>query len=179
MSIAVREYTDAAQMIADAKARRAMFYSPQPEVQGKPAPRAIGTRVMAERHDYPRKPASIRDAIIIRDWLDTAEPAVVAPASYRQVISLVCALYGVTMPDLVGPSRSASVALPRMIAFWVMRNHIKMTLPDIGRRLGDRDHTTVMSGLRKIDRLLADGRHDLRMAIDSIIASIPRQGDRQ
>lgn len=157
MSVAVREYTDASQLIADAKARRAMFYAPptKPRPKLSPVPRSIGARVMAAPHDYPRKPASIRQAIIIRDWLDTAVPASIMPASWRKALAIVSGYTGVTETDIKSERRQAKLVEARQIAFYVLRTVTTYSYPRIGEICGGRDHTTVLHGCAKVEARLA------------------------
>lgn len=55
--------------------------------------------------------------------------------------------------DLVGQSRNPWYTRPRMVAMYLARKLIKMSYPEIGRRFGGRDHSTVMFAVKKIDRL--------------------------
>ena len=51
--------------------------------------------------------------------------------------------------------RTRAVARPRQIAMWLCKQHTTRSYPDIGRRFGGRDHTTVLHGVRKIEELMA------------------------
>lgn len=57
--------------------------------------------------------------------------------------------------DLLSERRTRSVARPRQIAMYLCKQHTTRSYPDIGRRFGGRDHTTVLHGVRKIDELIA------------------------
>ena len=57
--------------------------------------------------------------------------------------------------DLLSERRTRSVARPRQIAMWLCKQHTTRSYPDIGRRFGGRDHTTVLHGVRKIEELMA------------------------
>ena len=63
--------------------------------------------------------------------------------------------YNIRMSDMVGPKRQRSIARPRQVAMWLAKRLTTRSLPDIGRRFGGRDHTTVMHGVRKIEELRA------------------------
>ncbi|HEX6384861.1 MAG TPA: chromosomal replication initiator protein DnaA [Anaerolineae bacterium] len=71
-----------------------------------------------------------------------------------QVIEAVCRYYNVSATDLVGNSRKRLIAFPRQIAMYLARTETDASLPQIGQKLGDRDHTTVLSGYEKIASLL-------------------------
>ena len=61
--------------------------------------------------------------------------------------------YKVRVADLLSKRRSRSVARPRQAAMWLAKQLTTRSLPDIGRRFGGRDHTTVLHAVRKIEDL--------------------------
>jgi chromosomal replication initiator protein len=61
--------------------------------------------------------------------------------------------YKVRMPDLLSARRSREVARPRQIAMYLAKRMTPRSLPEIGRRFGGRDHTTVMHAIKRIDEL--------------------------
>jgi chromosomal replication initiator protein len=61
--------------------------------------------------------------------------------------------YKVRMPDLLSARRSRDVARPRQIAMYLAKRMTPRSLPEIGRRFGGRDHTTVMHAIKRIDEL--------------------------
>jgi chromosomal replication initiator protein len=71
--------------------------------------------------------------------------------------------YNVRLSDMVGPKRLRTIARPRQIAMYLAKQLTPRSLPEIGRRFGGRDHTTIMHGIRKIEELMAT---DSQMADD-------------
>ncbi len=72
---------------------------------------------------------------------------------------------GVTWADLKGPRRLRAYVLPRQIAVYeVHRRRKDMSLPQIGRLFGGRDHTTALNSVRKIKRMLESGELTLPFA---------------
>ena len=71
-----------------------------------------------------------------------------------QVIEAVCRYYNVAAADLVSDSRKRAIVFPRHIAMYLSRTETDASLPQIGKRLGNRDHTTVLYGYEKIASLL-------------------------
>ena len=63
--------------------------------------------------------------------------------------------FNMKQADLLSERRTRSVARPRQIAMYLCKQHTTRSYPDIGRRFGGRDHTTVLHGVRKIDELMA------------------------
>jgi len=62
----------------------------------------------------------------------------------------VARFFGVKVQDLKGPRRTRQVVVPRQIAMYLTREHTGLSLPEIGRRFGNRDHTTVLHAVRKV-----------------------------
>ena len=63
--------------------------------------------------------------------------------------------YNVRLSDLIGPKRVRTIARPRQIAMYLSKELTSRSLPEIGRRFGGRDHTTIIHGVRKIEELRA------------------------
>lgn len=61
--------------------------------------------------------------------------------------------YGLKVADLESPNRSRSIVRPRQIAMFLARQLTPRSYPEIGRRFGNRDHTTVMHAVETITRL--------------------------
>lgn len=76
-------------------------------------------------------------------------------ASVRDVQIAVCREFDVLFSDMIGHVRTAKLALPRQIAFFISKKITGRSLPELGRRFGGRDHTTVLHSVRKIERLIA------------------------
>ncbi|WP_199559530.1 chromosomal replication initiator protein DnaA [Paracoccus sediminilitoris] len=64
--------------------------------------------------------------------------------------------YNIRLADMMGPKRARNVARPRQIAMYLSKQLTSRSLPEIGRRFGGRDHTTIMHGVRKIEELIID-----------------------
>jgi chromosomal replication initiator protein len=64
--------------------------------------------------------------------------------------------YGLKQADLISERRARAVARPRQVAMWLTKQITTRSLPDIGRRFGGRDHTTVLHAVRRIEALKAE-----------------------
>ena len=87
-------------------------------------------------------------------------PSIFLPSARRQVREIakeVSAEFGVSVLDLYSHRRTRKVCLPRQIIMWRARYETTRCLPEIGRALGGRDHTTVLHAVKKIDALIASG----------------------
>ena len=63
--------------------------------------------------------------------------------------------YNMRLSDMIGPRRHRTIARPRQIAMYLSKQLTSRSLPEIGRRFGGRDHTTVMHAVKRIDELRA------------------------
>ena len=64
--------------------------------------------------------------------------------------------YGLKQAELLSERRTRAVARPRQTAMWLCKHLTTRSLPDIGRRVGGRDHTTVLHAVRRIEALRAE-----------------------
>jgi len=88
----------------------------------------------------------------IRDLIRSREPKRVR---VEEILKLVSAHFNVTRADLLSARRTASVVRPRQIAMYLSKTLTLRSLPEIGRRFGGRDHTTVLHAVRKVESLVA------------------------
>jgi chromosomal replication initiator protein len=72
-----------------------------------------------------------------------------------EILRKVADHYNLRMSDLLSPRRARAVARPRQVAMYLAKMLTSKSLPDIGRRFGGRDHTTVIHAVRKIEELRA------------------------
>lgn len=75
--------------------------------------------------------------------------------------------YGVKRFDIISQRRTANIVRPRQVAMYLTKQLTLRSLPDIGRRFGGRDHTTVLHAVKKMERLVA-----VDAALASTIAAI-------
>jgi chromosomal replication initiator protein len=71
----------------------------------------------------------------------------------EHVIDTVAGYYRVTVDSLRSASRSRTIAFPRQMAMYLVRTETELSYPQIGDRLGNRDHTTILYGYEKISGL--------------------------
>jgi chromosomal replication initiator protein len=92
-----------------------------------------------------------------------------------RVIDVVAAYYGLRSKDITGPTRQRQVTRARQVAMWLVRKHLQMSLPEMGRAFGDRDHSTVLTSVRKIE-----GLRSTDVGVESVLSRLERSlfGDR-
>jgi hypothetical protein len=155
-AVQVKELTTAEEVLAHARMiqarRRACLVPvkpPAPKVEEiKPAP----LRFTNARHYGP---------IYIRygtpEWdayyIPPETPARKGPPTVRYIARYIACVTGTPLNDLISPRREARVVRPRQIVMYLAKKLTSRSLPDIGRQLGGRDHTTVLHAVRKMERL--------------------------
>jgi chromosomal replication initiator protein len=77
------------------------------------------------------------------------------PVTQANVVEAVARHFDVSLRELSGKARNKEIVLPRQVAMYLLREETDSSLVDIGHELGNRDHTTVMHGITKIERELA------------------------
>jgi chromosomal replication initiator protein len=88
---------------------------------------------------------------VIRDLVRPADPRRIR---VEDILRIVAKHYGVSRADLLSSRRTANVVRPRQIAMYLAKTLTLRSLPEIGRRFGGRDHTTVLHAVRKIEGLV-------------------------
>jgi chromosomal replication initiator protein len=79
-------------------------------------------------------------------------------------VQIACArYYRVARNDIISARRTAAIVRPRQVGYYLSKSLTLKSLPEIGRRFGDRDHTSVLSGIRKITHLM---KSDAQLAED-------------
>ena len=87
----------------------------------------------------------------LHDLVRIGEPRSIKVEEIQQV---VCKHFSVTKADLLSSCRARTLVRPRQIAMYIAKVMTGRSLPEIGRRFGNRDHTTVLHAVRKIDELV-------------------------
>ncbi|MEZ5828791.1 MAG: chromosomal replication initiator protein DnaA [Hyphomicrobiales bacterium] len=90
---------------------------------------------------------------IVRDLMRGTEPRRVR---IDDILRTVSKHYGVNRGDLLSGRRNRSIVRPRQIGMYLAKLLTSRSLPEIGRRFGNRDHTTVLHAIRKIEQLMTD-----------------------
>jgi Bacterial dnaA protein helix-turn-helix len=114
--------------------RRSKLAKDARQVEPKPAP---------VPQPPPSKPVELVKPVVKRHPMEVVQRA-------------VAAAYGLERAELLGPRRTKKFVRPRQIAMFICSKLLPVSLPQIGRRFGDRDHTTVLHAIRKIEELRRD-----------------------
>jgi len=87
---------------------------------------------------------------ILKDFINSNNK----PLNIETIQNLVAAHFNLNIHELLSPRRSRSLARPRQIAMYLAKQHTTKSLPDIGRKFSNRDHTTVIHAVKKIEELI-------------------------
>lgn len=101
------------------------------------------------------KPVSIDMAQeVLKDLLRANDRRI----TIEEIQKAVVEHYGIRMADMASARRSRAVARPRQVAMYLAKQLTPRSLPEIGKKFGGRDHTTVMHAVRQIERLANEDR---------------------
>lgn len=89
---------------------------------------------------------------------DVDDGPVVAPSRVREIQDLVCKLLKVRRVDLLSARRDRMSVMARQIAMYLCKRYTPNSFPDLGRRFGGRDHTTVLHAVARVDLMVSTPR---------------------
>jgi len=87
---------------------------------------------------------------ILKDFINSNNKLL----SVESIQNLVASHFHLNIQELLSPRRSRSLARPRQIAMYLAKQYTTNSLPDIGRKFSNRDHTTVIHAVKKINELI-------------------------
>jgi chromosomal replication initiator protein len=92
---------------------------------------------------------------LVQDCLSDILRASDRKLTIEEIQRKVAEHYNIRLSDMIGPKRLRIIARPRQVAMYLAKQLTPRSLPEIGRRFGGRDHTTIMHGVRKIEELMS------------------------
>ena len=108
---------------------------------------------LVAQSQFTRQPVSLESAeAALRDLIGVQEPRHV---KIEEIQRIVVQHYNVSKMDMLSSRRTRSIVKPRQIGMYLAKVLTPRSLPEIGRRFGGRDHTTVLHAVRKIEALMA------------------------
>lgn len=108
-----------------------------------------------------------RAAQVISDAIEAEIAHLSTLAPIARVMAITARRTGVSVTDMKSARRTKSLVAARQVAMYVARMVSQSSYPEIGRRFGNRDHTTVMHAVRKIERLASE-REDIARLVTTI-----------
>lgn len=107
-------------------------------------------------------PAAIK--VLLKDLIEEEKKRKITP---EKLIWTVAESFGIPTEDILGKSKKKEAALPRQIAMFLLREKLSLPFTKIGD-LFERDHSTVMSAIKKIEQLKAENQRDLTSQLSGI-----------
>ncbi len=95
-------------------------------------------------------------SLALRDMDQHSEPMRIR---IDDILKIIGSHYSVTRADLLSPRRARSIVRPRQVGMYLAKKMTPRSLPEIGRRFGGRDHSTVLHAVRKIEELMKADDH--------------------
>jgi chromosomal replication initiator protein len=92
---------------------------------------------------------------VVQDSLADILRASDRKVSLDEIQRKVAEHYNVKLADLIGPRRHRTIARPRQVAMYLCKVLTTRSLPEIGRKFGGRDHTTILHGVKKVEELMS------------------------
>ena len=93
------------------------------------------------------------DLEFARRELATTSPRKPEVYSVQDIQRSVCNHFRITSTELLSKDRHKSIAFARQVAMYLCRMRLKSSFPELGRAFGNRDHTTVMSAVKRVKTL--------------------------
>lgn len=104
----------------------------------------------------------------IKDILNETQPV---PVTIEKIVSEVSRTYNVSPADIRGMRRTANISGARQTAIYVVREITGMSMEDIGKEFGGRDHSTIVYSLKAMEHNLENDRH-LKETVEDIIKNV-------
>lgn len=96
------------------------------------------------------------------DLITERKPRDVEAPKVDRIQQVVANYFGISKLDMISERRTRNIVRPRQIAMYLCKTLTRQSFPEIGRRFGGRDHTTVMHGVQKIENRLVFDEDDRR-----------------
>jgi chromosomal replication initiator protein len=93
---------------------------------------------------------------VIRQKLPGMLAAPQTQVTPAMIIEAVAKAHNIKASDLLGQKRTRNLTLPRHIAMYLARKHTNLSFPELGREFGDRDHSTIQHGVKKMEKDIQD-----------------------
>ena len=120
-------------------------------------------RILAFNKINIKSPSIYECKKILKDFINSNNKSI----NVESIQNLVASHFNLNIQELLSPRRSRSLARPRQIAMYLAKQLTTNSLPDIGRKFSNRDHTTVIHAVKKIDQLIKND-NEIKQNVDEI-----------
>ena len=109
-------------------------------------------RILAYSKINTKSPSIYECKRILRDFINENNKSI----SVESIQNIVAVYFNLNIQEMLSPRRVRSLARPRQIAMYLAKQYTTNSLPDIGRKFSNRDHTTVIHAVKKIEGLVVN-----------------------
>tara|TARA_Y100000590_G_C15529486_1_gene942572 strand:- start:78 stop:1061 length:984 start_codon:yes stop_codon:yes gene_type:complete len=120
-------------------------------------------RVLAFCKINNRSPSIYDCEKILKDFIDSNNKSI----NVESIQNVVSTYFNLNLDQMLSPRRSRSLARPRQIAMYLAKQHTTNSLPEIGRKFSNRDHTTVIHAVKKIEELIGKD-NEIKQSVNEI-----------
>ena len=107
-------------------------------------------RILAFTKINTKSPTIYECKKILKDFINSNNKSI----NVESIQNIVASYFNLNIQEMLSARRSRSLARPRQIAMYLAKQHTTNALPDIGRKFSNRDHTTVIHAVKKINELI-------------------------
>lgn len=157
---------------------------------GNPMPPRIPV-VIPRWIPLPPKRASEPEKIILIDqpqklpdagtWLPSAmtSPPVNIYLMSAEMLKQTCLAFGISKEEILSHRRTAYTVWARQVCMWLMKTHTTLSYPSIGRRMGGKDHTSVLAAVRRVESAIKIKGHNVGGDWETALAALRLVGPKQ
>ena len=110
-----------------------------------------------------KKSLTVSDCkIILKDIYNTSKVV-----SIDKIQNVTSNFFSISLAEMLSPRRSRPLARPRQMAMYLAKKLTSRSLPEIGRKFSNRDHTTVIHAVKTIDKLI-ESNHEMRKNVEEL-----------
>jgi len=111
-------------------------------------------RVLAFSKINTKSPSIYECKRILKDFINDNKKSI----NVESIQNMVAVYFNLNIQEMLSPRRTRSLARPRQIAMYLAKQHTTNSLPEIGRKFSNRDHTTVIHAVKKIEELIKNDK---------------------
>tara|TARA_Y100000590_G_scaffold462048_1_gene625177 strand:- start:349 stop:1740 length:1392 start_codon:yes stop_codon:yes gene_type:complete len=120
-------------------------------------------RILAFTKINTKSPTIYECKKILKDFINCNNKSI----NVESIQNIVAEHFNLNIQEMLSPRKSRSLARPRQIAMYLAKQHTTNSLPDIGRKFANRDHTTVIHAVKKIETLIRKD-NDIKQSVTEI-----------
>lgn len=114
----------------------------------------------------------ITQDIIVQELRKFSQEPMTEEITFEKILDVVTQFFGVSKEDILGKRRNAKINFPRQIIMYLSRKNTNLSLSQIGKELGGKDHSTIIHGFEKINQAIEDNDAETKSVIEILNSRI-------